>query len=96
MASGEQRRAMIADCLRRRKIRLKKLHLCQDCGSAPPKEGRTLCVGCLEDRRAGHKARSAQEAKNAEEFYEESENARKEHEAMQRLEIEAEKALDKQ
>ena len=32
---------------------------------------------------------------SAEEFHKEAEEAEKEHEAMQRLEIEAEKALDK-
>jgi hypothetical protein len=61
MESGEQRRAKIADCLRRRKIRLKKLHLCQDCGFAPPKAGKTLCVGCLEDRKNRHVFKNAQE-----------------------------------
>jgi ribosomal protein L37E len=51
MESGEQRRAKIADCLRRRKVRLKSIHICQDCGMRPPFEDKTLCVACLESRR---------------------------------------------
>jgi hypothetical protein len=60
MRTPEQVRAAIADCLRRRRARLKKIHLCQDCGSAPPKEGRTLCIDCLEDRCRREKDRSVE------------------------------------
>jgi ribosomal protein L37E len=51
MKTPDERRATVADCLRRRKIRLKKIHLCQDCGNRPPFEDKTLCVACLESRR---------------------------------------------
>jgi hypothetical protein len=61
MESGEQRRAKIADCLRRRKIRLKRIHICQDCGMRPSFEEKTLCVACLENRRKRESDRRAHE-----------------------------------
>jgi hypothetical protein len=60
MEYGEQRRAKIADCLRRRKVRLKKIRLCQDCGNRPPKRGKTLCIDCLASRRDREAAKRAQ------------------------------------
>ena len=52
MQSKEERRAQIADCLRRRKIRLKSIGICQDCGAVSAKRGKTLCIDCLEYRTA--------------------------------------------
>jgi hypothetical protein len=51
MKTPEEIRKKVADCLRRRKVRLKSIHLCQDCGNRPPFEDKTLCVACLESRR---------------------------------------------
>ena len=59
MRTPDERRAKIADCLRRRKIRLKSIHICQDCGMRPPFEGKTLCVDCLENRRKRESDRRA-------------------------------------
>ena len=42
MRTPDERRAKIADCLRRRKIRLKSIHICQDCGMRPPFEDKTF------------------------------------------------------
>jgi ribosomal protein L37E len=56
----EERRTQVSDCLRRRKKRLKTIHLCQDCGMAPHAEGKTLCVGCLTDRRDRERTKRAQ------------------------------------
>ena len=52
MMTPEERRAQIRACLRRRKVRLKKMGLCQDCGNRPAFQGRTLCVDCLVARRS--------------------------------------------
>ena len=60
MRTPKERRDNIVDCLRRRRVRLKKIHLCQDCGMRPPKEGRTLCIDCLESRRSKEAEKRAQ------------------------------------
>jgi hypothetical protein len=54
MKTKEEKKAQIRDCLRRRKIRMKKIGLCQDCGMAPIVKERTLCMDCLEARRRRH------------------------------------------
>ncbi len=61
MKTPDELRATVADCLRRRKVRLKSIHLCQDCGNRPPFEDKTLCVACLENRRKRESDRRAHE-----------------------------------
>ena len=63
MKTPEEKRATVADCLRRRKIRLKSIHICQDCGMRPPFEGKTLCVALFrEPQEAGERPQSAQKS----------------------------------
>lgn len=57
MKSLEERRKQIRDCLRRRRERLKKEGICQDCGKATPQAGSTLCFFCLDSRRRNEKLR---------------------------------------
>lgn len=45
-------RAAVRVSLHKRKERLKKAGLCQDCGQNPPFPKRTLCIGCLNSRKA--------------------------------------------
>lgn len=58
----EESKAQIRACLKRRKARLKRLGLCQDCGKCARARGRTLCVDCLEDRRMRSKVRHRKES----------------------------------
>lgn len=64
----EEKKAQVRDCLRRRRVRLKKLGLCVDCGNRMADKDRTLCVDCLEDRRrqSGAKRRIVQTAETIE------------------------------
>jgi hypothetical protein len=57
MRTKEQIRACIVLALRKRKKRLKSIGMCQDCGDCPIKEGRTLCLDCLEARRVRAEAK---------------------------------------
>ena len=51
MRTAEEKRTSVAKSLRKRKVRLKKMKICQDCGIRPIDTGKTLCLGCLDSRR---------------------------------------------
>jgi hypothetical protein len=45
--------------MRNRRAKLKAEGICVDCQNTPAETGRTLCGGCLHDRRTREKAASA-------------------------------------
>lgn len=55
----EEKRKSTTKSLSKRRKRLKEDGLCQDCGADQAQVLRTLCTGCLKDRRAREAARYA-------------------------------------
>ena len=57
MRTKEETRVAHRAVLKRRRARLKKNSLCQDCGQNPPFPKKTLCITCLNARIASNSAR---------------------------------------
>jgi len=61
--TAEEKRTSVAKSLRKRKVRLKKMKICQDCGIRPIDTGKTLCLGCLDSRREREKVKRGKKEK---------------------------------